>query len=119
MTDLKWANGVTWVVRRHIQAALDLGRMKEISDMVAVTTDHCLIGSHAHRLRVLSPNFCRSCGDDDEGSIEQYLCRYLALPNIAPLGSAFFDELSDLSGILFFSLASKGAPTGSTLESNR
>ena len=60
-------------------ALLSLNR-PDVALVVSAVTGHCLIGEHARRLRSLSNDFCRSCGDEEkEESVEHLLCKCPAL----------------------------------------
>ena len=94
---------LTWptINRNRTKQLLELPRSR-ISLTVGVLTGHCLIGSHAARLRVPVSDFCRSCRDEEEEESPQHLllnCPALARLRFKHMGSYFFNSLSELAEI--------------------
>ena len=105
---------------KRTNALLSLSR-PDVSLIVSVMTGHCLIGRHAERLKVLSNDFCRSCGDEEEvESIEHLLCLCPALSRRrrATLGSYFFVELANLADVGIRQLLSFFGSTGGTRKTH-
>lgn len=45
---------------------------REVSFIVSIVKGHGLVGRHAARLKVLYNDFCKSCGNEEEGKSEPY-----------------------------------------------
>ena len=104
----RWVNLRTCNHARCIWPALNVRRSKDlvnlprkvISVVVAIITGHCLIGHHASRLGVETPDFCRSCLDEEEEESVFHLlcsCPALARRRMKVFGSAELTSLTDLS----------------------
>ncbi|XP_055857796.1 uncharacterized protein LOC129920526 [Episyrphus balteatus] len=75
---------------------------KNIRILIGVLTGHCAIGTMAIRMGVFSPDFCRSCQDEEEiESIKHLLCDCpnLQTNRLRYFGKRFVGQLDDLEQV--------------------
>ena len=73
---------------------------KSLKSVVDIPTGHCSLQKHLHTLGIVDTPLCPSCGDEEEESVEHYLCRCEAFRQVRNkyLGKSYlrYREISTL-----------------------
>lgn len=106
----RWTGLTTCSISRQLWPVLDNRKTaallqhsrRDLRNITAVITGHCLFGRHAERMQIPTNDFCRSCRDEEEEeSIQHFLCECpgLARRRFNALGEPFFNDLEEVSSL--------------------
>lgn len=111
----RWVSLSDCRISRTLWPLPDPGRTKillgfgkrTVGMLIGILTGHCAIGRMAVRWGYSREDYCRSCGDEEEESVQHMLCDCPGLKErrLKCLGRRFFDDLDSLGNVSLRRLA--------------